>query len=268
MVAALPPTGVQTYVSAPLAVSSVFSPAHISTVAGESVTTGSGLTTTCRVAVSEQPRLVPVTVYVVVPDGLTVADAALPPEGDQLYVVAPLAVSVTLSPAQMVAVAGLMLTTGSGVTATCRMAVSTQPRVVPVTVYIVAAAGLTLIDAVAPLPGDQLYVVAPLAVSVTLSPAQMVAVAGLMLTTGSGVTTTWRIAVSEQPAAPPVTVYMAVVAGLTVIDAVLPPPGDQLYVVAPLAVSVTLSPAQMVTVTGLMFTLEAVLTIIAVSRDK
>lgn len=88
--------------------------------------------------------------------------------------------------------------------------------------------------ALRPVPGDQLYVLAPLAVSVIPLPEQMVAaVAGLIETGGRGFTVMVLVAVELQPLAlVPVSVYVVVVAGvaITVAPVVVlsPVDGDQL----------------------------------------
>ena len=113
-----------------------------------------------------------------------------------------------------------MLTVGSAFTVTVRLAVFWQPvAAVPVTVYVPLL--LTVIAAVVCPPGLHRYVFAPLAVSVTLPPAQnVVGPPGVILTVGSAFTVTVRLAVFWQPvAAVPVTVYVPLL--LTVIAAVV-----------------------------------------------
>ena len=70
-----PVEGLQLYVEAPFAVSGVLDPLQIVT-AGETVTVGLGLTVTVTVAVLVHPfAAVPVTVYVIVLEGLAVTVA-------------------------------------------------------------------------------------------------------------------------------------------------------------------------------------------------
>ena len=83
-----------------------------------------------------------------------------------------------------------------------------------------------------PVAGDQVYVVAPLAVSDTLPPAQIAGVAGVIVTTGAGLTVTVTVFEFVQPLAPvPVTVYVVVVVGLAMtvdpVVALRPVAGDQ-----------------------------------------
>lgn len=97
-VAALNPVeGDHEYVFAPFAVSVVFCPVH-KVMFGETVTTGTGFTVTVTCAVAVQPRASPVTVYVVVDTGFAVTLEPVaelnPVAGLQVYVFAPLAVSV------------------------------------------------------------------------------------------------------------------------------------------------------------------------------
>ena len=78
------------------------------------------------------------------------------------------------------------------------------------------------------LPGIQLYVVAPDAVSVLEAPAQMGLVPEVAVTVGVGVTVTVSWDVLVQPFAPvPVTVYVVVAPGDTVTGFVLIFPGFQ-----------------------------------------
>ena len=69
------------------------------------------------------------------------------------------------------------------------------------------------------LPGISLV-----AVSTELSPTQMLTSEAATVITGSGLTMTWMLAVPVQPlAAVPVTLYVVVVVGLTVMPAVVCP---------------------------------------------
>ena len=96
---------------------------------------GMGLTITSIVAVLLQPAPDdPVTVYVVVVDGLTLI---LVPEAPvlQLYVVAPFPVKVELLPKQILLGVAVILTVGTEETVTVTEAVFVQPAaLVPVTV--------------------------------------------------------------------------------------------------------------------------------------
>jgi hypothetical protein len=131
-----------------------------------------------------------------------------PVPGDQVYVVAPLAVSVVLVPSHIVA--GGTLITGLGFTVTTTVIVLVQPAAdVPVTVYVVVVAGLAVTDVpvvpLSPVPGSQVYVDAPVGVNVADVPSHIVA-AGTV-TTGIGLTVTITVEVLVQPAADvPVTV--------------------------------------------------------------
>ena len=93
------------------------------------------VTVTCAVAV--HPNASPVTVYVIVEDGLatTVGPVVVlrDVEGLQEYVLAPLAVSVVFCPVQMVR-SGETLSTGIGFTVTVTCAVAVHPSASPVTV--------------------------------------------------------------------------------------------------------------------------------------
>jgi len=103
------------------------------------VITGSGFTVTVTCAVAVHPLLsVPVTVYVVVEEGVAVTEEPVEElrdaDGLQVYVLAPLAVSVADAPLQM-AGGGVTVITGSGFTVTVTCAVAVHPLLsVPVTV--------------------------------------------------------------------------------------------------------------------------------------
>lgn len=67
------------------------------------------------------------------------------PPGDQVYEVPPLAVKVTNPPLQILKEDGVIETTGLGNTVRFKVRVPTQPAaLVPLTVYTVVEAGLTL----------------------------------------------------------------------------------------------------------------------------
>lgn len=112
----------------------------------------------------------------------------------------------TAAPAQKVKF-GSAVTVGKGVTVTVDTAVPVHPAVVPVTVYVVVVTGeavavLTPVDVA---PALHVYVVAPPAVNVAATPAQIVG--EFTVTTGAGDTVTVDTAVDVQPAADvPVTV--------------------------------------------------------------
>ena len=104
--------------------------------------------------------------------------------------------------------------------------------VVPVTVYVVVALGVTVMLAVLP-PVFQLYVVPvifELAVNTEVAPLHIAAGLADAVTDGNGFTVTLTVAVPEHPAVlVPVTEYVIVALGVTVMLAVLPPV-FQLYV--------------------------------------
>jgi hypothetical protein len=103
----------QAYVPPPEAVKLAASPAQIVTVDGLILAVGIAFTVTVEDAVAEQIPAVTVTVYVVVPDGVKVAAAVLPPLLLHAYVPFPLAVNVCEAPAQMLAVLGVIFATGT-----------------------------------------------------------------------------------------------------------------------------------------------------------
>ena len=151
---------------------------------------GSGFTVT----VTEQELVHPfasvtVTVYVVVVTGLTVIEAvvaALLQRND----VPPEAVSVTGLPGQTDGLEGNILHVGGGVTVIVTEHVLVHPLAsATVTVYVVVAVGLTVIEAVV---SEVLHrnVAPPDAVSVTEPPTQIEESETAMLHTGSGLMVT------------------------------------------------------------------------------
>jgi len=122
-----------------------------------------------------------------------------------------------------------------------------QPSgVVPVTEYVVVAVGLTVTFGLVPNPFDQLNVVpmiSELTVKSELSFRQISVGVALAVIVGNGFTVTLTVAVPVHPAVlVPVTVYVVVELGVTVLLAPVPNPPDQLYVFAPLAVNTVVCP--------------------------
>src|ERR1041385_2353978 len=184
--------------------------------------TGAGFTVTVDEHVLVHPlALVTVTVYVVVVVGLTVIEAvvaALLQRND----VPPDAVNVEEPPTQIEGLFGVMLQVGAGFTVTVAEHELVHPlALVTVTVYVVVVVGLTVIEAVvaALLQRND---VPPDAVNVDEPPTHIEGLFGVMLQVGAGFTVT----VAEHELVHPlalvtVTVYVVVVAGLTVIEAVV-----------------------------------------------
>jgi hypothetical protein len=111
-------------------------------------------------------------------------------------------------------------------------------------------------------PVDQAYVAAPEAVSTVLAPAQTAA-GGVMEITGTGLTVTVVLLEAEHPEEVPVTEYVVVVEGETVMLAVVWPV-DHAYVPAPEAVNTVPEPEQIdkegeTVTTGTGFTVTVVL---------
>jgi len=95
-------------------------PVHKAGAGGVTVTLNDDATVTVTVCVDvHPPPLSPVTVYVVVTAGLASTDepvvALRPVDGLQVYVVPPLAISVTVPPGHMVGAFGATVTVGVGV---------------------------------------------------------------------------------------------------------------------------------------------------------
>ena len=178
-------------------------------------TLGNGFTVIVTVDVLTQPLVsVPVTVYVVVVARLALGLAQLvqlnPVDGVQVNVSAPVACSCAESLAHILWLLPA-LTDGNGLTTTVTCPVPMHPLVsTPVMVYTVVVVGLAVglgqLPQDKPEVGDQLYVVAPVAVSCTLLPLHMDLLAPALIT-GSGLSFTVTVAVSMQPfASVPITV--------------------------------------------------------------
>jgi hypothetical protein len=111
---------------------------------------------------------------------------------------------VVFVPAQIVSVAGVIITTGVGFTVTFLLAVAVHPlALVTVTVYVVLITGLTVVDAES-LPLLQPKVEVPVTpvtvvVSVVLEPLHTVTKGGLIVTAGLAFTLTITLSVAEQP---------------------------------------------------------------------
>lgn len=103
--------------------------------------------------------------------------------------------------------------------------------------------GLTVIDEPS-VPFDQTYDDAPLAVNVVEPPAQIILLPFIAIL-GLALTVTVLEALALQPFVVPVTEYVVVEPGLTVMDEPVAPV-DQVYDDAPLAVRVVELPAQIV----------------------
>lgn len=183
-----------------------------------------------------------------------------PVPGLQVYVLAPLAVSVAVPPGQIVAL--LTVTVGVGVTVTETVALLLQPLADPVTVNVCVDEGATDTVLVVALPAFALhvYVLAPLPVSVTDCPLQIVVAEVLAVTTGKATTVTVEVLDELHEPELPVTVYTLVEVGLTVmVEAIAPV--LQVYVEAPPALSAAEEPAQIVALFTVTVRLETTLTV-------
>jgi hypothetical protein len=128
--------GCHTYDDAPDAVSVTVEPAQIDAEEAVAVTLGNAFTFTVAVSVLAHPLAsVPVTVYVVVTDGLTEAEESVKLPGIHVYDAAPLAVRVVLLPTQTEVLDAVIVTVGDGFTVTVSTEVLVQLfPAVPVTV--------------------------------------------------------------------------------------------------------------------------------------
>lgn len=177
--------GIQLYVDAPDDVSVTLLPTQMDALEADAVTDGEIFTVMVRVAVPVQPfAAVPVTVYVVVVVGDTVTGDPVRLPGIHPYVDAPVPVRVVELPEQIVAPLVVVPTVGEVFTAIICVTVELHPVLVPVTVYVVVVVGETVTDVPLKLPGIQLYVVAPFALSVAELPEQMVVLVAVTVTVG------------------------------------------------------------------------------------
>lgn len=152
---------------------------------------------------------------------LTPGPEYVPPAGEP-----PLS-AVGPSMSQNVSVASVIETVGPALTLTLTVDVFEHPFTsVPVTVYVVVEAGASVTGDPLSEPGIQPYVDAPLPVSITASPWQIVAFDAEAVTVGKLLTVTVTVAVAEHPGPlSPVTVYVVVDDGLTTTDDPLMLPG-------------------------------------------
>ena len=111
-------------------------------------------------------------------------------------------------------------------TVTFSVFVFVQTAVVPDTVYVVDTAGVAVVVADEELFGIQLYVVAPVAVKLTVAPAQITLGEAEATTVGVAVTFRFTVCVLLQPKAVPVTVYTVLAVGLTTATEDDPPAGS------------------------------------------
>jgi hypothetical protein len=147
-------------------------------------------------------------------------------------VLAPLAVNTELSPLHIADGLAVAATDGNGFTVTLTVAVPVHPAVlVPVTVYVVVEVGDTVLLEPLPKPPDQLYVLAPLAVNVEVCPLHIDVGLADAVTVGNGFTVTLTVVVAVHTSLTPVTVYVVVEVGDTVLLEPLPKLCDQEYTV-------------------------------------
>ena len=155
----------------------------------------------------------------------------------------PLAVKIPVCPGQIVAPETEIETPVPIVTELVICVV--QLPLAPIKETVVVDAGLIVKVFPVTFPGNHVYVVAPLPVNVAVCPAQIVVANGVKV--GVGVTLTVDVIEFVQTPLLPVTVYVAVVFGLTEIVLVVCPPACHVKLVAvPEAVNVVEFPEQMV----------------------
>ena len=117
----------------------------------------------------------------------------------------------------------------------------------PLTVYVVVVVGVTLIDEVVADPGLQVQLVKPDCVRIVDVPEQIVYCDAVAITDADGLTLTVIVALPGHPfALVPLTVYVVLIVGETLIDDVVADPGLQVQLVKPLCESVVVTPEQIV----------------------
>jgi hypothetical protein len=148
------------------------------------------------------------------------------PPGDQVYVDAPLEVRVTELPEQAVSVEAATVKVGVVPTNMFIVLVAVHPAAfAPVTVYWVVTVGDTTTVFPVNAPGFQVYVAAPVLVSVALPPEHNTVGLLVAVTVGLVLTTRLIVCVVLHPLLFLVSVYVVVTVGVTVMDDVVAPPG-------------------------------------------
>lgn len=180
--------------------------AHMDVGDDDAVTVGLGLTDMLTTAELVQVPFAPRTVYVVFTLGVTTTLDPVKLPGFQVYVVAPPAVKVVWAPAQITVGLALAVTVGFGLTVKASVLVLVQLLVVPVTVYTVFATGDTVTLEPVKLPGFQVYVVAPVELSVAVLPKQMAVGDAIGFKVGVGLTEILTTACAVQLPEVPLTV--------------------------------------------------------------
>ncbi len=135
--------------------------------------------------------------------GVTVIEVPLNAPGFQVYVFAFVPVMVVDVPAQIVADVTVVPTAGSGFTVINLVDELVQPVAVfvPITVYVVVAAGVTVTDVPLKAPGFHVYVFALVPVMVVDVPAQTLDKVTVVPTVGSGFTVINLVDVFVHPVA-------------------------------------------------------------------
>lgn len=184
--------------------------------------------------------------------------------GIQVYVVAPLPVNVAELPEQTAVDVVAIFTVGLGFTINEIVRVFVQIPLVPLTVYVVVVVGVTIILFPVIEAGNQVYVVAPLAVRVAEFPKQTAVGVLMMLMVGLGLTIKFTVRVELHNPLNPVTVYVVVLVGLTVTVPPVNDPGIHVNEVAPLALKVELDPEQIFVGEALAVTVGLLFTVIEI----
>jgi hypothetical protein len=127
LVVALPAPALQVYVLAPLAVSKLESPEQMVGGDADALTVGDAFTVTMNVTESMQTPFAPISVYVVVPPGVTTVLVVFAPPGDHVKFDAPDAVSVVVAPAHIVVSLAETASVGGASTTTFTVVESMQP---------------------------------------------------------------------------------------------------------------------------------------------
>jgi hypothetical protein len=153
------------------------------------------------------------------------------------------------------------LTVGVGITFKLTVVLAEQPKaLVPTTLNIVVTPGVTVTIAPFKFPGFQVYVAAPVAVNVAVLPLQITVGFAVALIVGNGLTTTVIVVLLVHAPFVAIAVNVVVTVGVTIIEVPVNPPGFQVKLGEPLAVSVAEPPTQIavgeatILITGAVFT--------------
>lgn len=167
-----------------------------------------------------------------------------------------------LFPKQIEGLETVALTVGVGITFKLTVVLDEQPKeLVPTTLNTVDTVGETVTEEPFKLPGFHVYVAAPVAFNVAVLPLQIVVGDAVALIVGKGLTTTVTVALLVHAPLVAMAVNVVVTDGVTIIEVPVKPPGFQVKLGEPLAVSVAEPPTQMAVGEAAILIIGAVFTV-------